>query len=126
MQRLEIFISLSLSAVKLYQYRQLYRMPYQHIVIMKFKPTVGQDEIDSIFAALQNILDKKLIPGYIGFNGGAYESPEGLNKGFTHAFTVVFSDKESRDGYFPHPEHEVVKDMIVPRVDDVLCFDYAF
>lgn len=101
-------------------------MPYQHVVIMKYKTTVSQEAIDAVFSALQNVLDNKLIPGIIAFNGGAYESPEGLNKGFTHAFTVTFADKESRDNYFPHPEHEVVKNLIVPNVDDVLCFDYAF
>lgn len=100
-------------------------MPYVHIVIMKFKPEIAGSEKDEIFQALQKLLDNNLIPGLLEYSGGAYDSPEGLNKDFTHAFTMKFSDKESRDGYFPHPEHEKVKDLIVPRIDDVICFDYA-
>lgn len=101
-------------------------MPFIHIVILKFKSEIVQVEKDAIFQSLQNLLDKQLIPGLLEYSGGIYDSPEGLNKDFTHAFTMKFADKESRDAYFPHPEHEKVKDLIVPRIDDVICFDYAF
>lgn len=100
-------------------------MPYIHIVVMKMKPETTAEEIDAIFAALKNLLDSNLIPGLLEFSGGPYDSPEGLNKDFTHAFSMKFQDRESRDAYFPHPEHEKVKDMIVPKIADVLCFDYA-
>lgn len=100
-------------------------MPYIHVVIMKMKPSMTKIEIDAIFKALRNLLDCNLIPGLLEYSGGVYDSPEGLNKDFTHAFTMKFQDKESRDAYFPHPEHEKIKDMIVPSIDDVLCFDYA-
>jgi hypothetical protein len=100
-------------------------MTYVHIVIMKFKAETTAEQIEAIFKTLQNLLDNKLIPGLTEYSGGAYDSPEGLNKGFTHAFTMKFTDKESRDAYFPHPDHEVVKNMIVPSIDDVICFDYC-
>jgi hypothetical protein len=100
-------------------------MPYVHIVIMKMKSSMTEEKIAEIFSALKNLLDNKLIPGLLEYSGGKYDSPEGLNKDFTHAFSMTFQDKESRDAYFPHPEHEKVKDMIVPSIDDVICFDYA-
>ena len=100
-------------------------MIFVHIVILKFKVETSTADIDEVFQSLQNLLSANLIPGLLEYSGGPYDSPEGLNKGFTHAFVMKFADKESRDGYFPHPEHEKVKGLIVPRIDDVVCFDYA-
>ena len=99
-------------------------MPFVHIVALKFKAEVSQTEIEDIFQGLKNLLSANLIPGLVEYTGGPYDSPEGLNKGFTHAFVMKFVDRESRDNYFPHPEHRKIVDLIVPRVDDSMCFDY--
>lgn len=98
---------------------------YLHIVLLKVKAGTSDDEVSYVFQSLKALLSDNLIPGLLEYNGGPYSSPEGLNKGFTHAFTMKFSDEKSRDDYFPHPEHEKVKNVILPLVDDVLCFDYA-
>lgn len=98
---------------------------YCHIVILKFKQEV-ESEVQSIFKMLQALLDEKKIPGLSSFSGGKYSSPEGLNKGFTHAFTMTFDDELSRDNYFPHEDHVRIKDLILPIADDVVAFDYAF
>ena len=100
-------------------------MQFIHIVILKFKPDITEGQVNEIFAALKNLLDSKLIPGLLEYSGGPYDSPEGMNKGFTHAFIMKFADRETRDAYFPHPDHEVVKNMIIPNVDDAIAFDYA-
>jgi len=98
----------------------------KHAVLLKFKPTTSQPKIDEIFAALKGLGDK--IPGLLDFSGGAYSSGEGLNKGFTHGFVMTFTDAASRDGYLPHPDHEVVKQMIFPELDGgldgVVAFDW--
>jgi hypothetical protein len=86
------------------------------------KPGIREDEISAIFEELKGLKSK--IPGLLEFDGGPYSSPEGLNKGFTHAFTMIFDSESSRDAYFPHPDHEKVKDMILPLVDDVIAFDF--
>lgn len=93
--------------------------------MMKIKPEVTEEAIQSIFNALRALHDEKIITGLISFSGGIYSSPEGMNKGFTHAFSMIFEDELSRDNYFPHVEHVRVKDMIIPIVDDVVAFDYA-
>ncbi len=62
--------------------------------------------------------------GIESFTYGPYSSPEGFNKGFTHAFTMVFSSEEARDAYLPHEEHERVKQQILGEVSEALAFDY--
>lgn len=98
----------------------------KHIVILRFQPKTSQEEIAEIFEALDDLQEK--IPGIVDICSGPYESPEGLNKGFTHAFIVTFADPESRDAYLEHPDHEVVKQMIVNQLVgglvDVIAFDF--
>lgn len=98
----------------------------RHIVLMKIRSDIPQEKIDELYANLEGLKHK--IPGIVSFSGGPYSSPEGLNKGFTHGFTMDFTDAASRDAYLPHPEHEPVKDMVVSMLDggiDGACaFDY--
>lgn len=97
---------------------------YRHMVLLKFKDDVLLENIDAIFAALLELQSK--VPGIVSYSGGPYSSPEGMNKGFTHGFSMDFASEGERDAYFPHPDHERVKNMILPVVDDVIAFDYAF
>ena len=95
---------------------------YRHMVLLKFKEDASQAQIDEIFKLLAGLA----VAGLVSFSGGPYSSPEGLNKGFTHGFSMDFSTEAERDAYFPHPEHESVKNLILPLVDDVIAFDYAY
>ena len=98
---------------------------FVHIVILKFKDGVGEEQISSIFSSLESLFNNKTISGLLSYSGGPYSSPEGLNKGFTHGFTMTFADEASRNNYFPHPDHESIKNAIIPIVDDVVAFDYS-
>jgi Stress responsive A/B Barrel Domain len=99
---------------------------YKHIVLLRFGPTTSRDDIASIFEALDELKHK--IPGIIDIASGPYDSPEGLHKGFTHAFIVTFAEAAFRDAYLEHPDHEVVKQMIVKQLAgglaDVITFDF--
>ena len=68
------------------------------------------------------------IPGIVSITTGTDCSPEGLQRGFTHGFTVDFVDEGARDGYLPHPAHQKVGAMIVAAceggVDGVLVLDW--
>jgi hypothetical protein len=98
-------------------------MPVNHIAFLKFKPDTTDVAIKDVYVLLADLLN--LIPGILEFSGGIYSSPEGLNKGYTHAFQMKFVDEVSRDNYFPHPEHERVKSVLVPMLEDVVVFDYV-
>jgi hypothetical protein len=93
-----------------------------HAVLFKMKSDVSQAKIDEIFRELAGL--KELIPGLLSFSGGPYSSGEGLNRGYTHGFLMTFADARSRDAYLPHPEHERVKAIVVPNLDDVIAFDW--
>ena len=64
------------------------------------------------------------IAASVSYTGGPYDSPEGLNKTFTHAFTMIFENEKCRNDYLPHPAHERVKALVLSCVDDVIAFDY--
>ena len=82
----------------------------RHIVLMKCKSDAPKEEIEQVFAALAAL--KESIPGIVAFEAGENNSPEGVARGYTHAFTMDFVDEQARDAYLPHPEHEKVKVMI--------------
>lgn len=98
----------------------------KHVVLLKFKPDTPRAAVREVFAALDAL--RRKIPGLLDFSGGPYSSPEGLNKGFTHGFVMTFADEAARDGYLPHPDHEVVKQQILPLLDggvaSVVAFDW--
>lgn len=98
----------------------------RHIVILRFQPQTTHEQIAEIFEALDDLQEK--IPGIVDICSGAYDSPEGLHKGFTHAFIVTFADAASRDTYLEHPDHEIVKQMLLKQLSgglaDVIAFDF--
>jgi hypothetical protein len=92
------------------------------MVLLKFKSATPSAKIDELFSELAGL--QSIIPGITRFVGGPYASGEGLNKGFTHGFLMEFTSPEARDVYLPHHEHERVKGMIIPCIDDVIAFDF--
>lgn len=98
----------------------------KHIVLLKLKPGTTDEKVQEIFQAVADLKGK--IPGIVDFSCGSYSSPEGLNQGFQHAFMVTFESPAARDGYLPHPDHEVVKQLIVAELDGglngVVAFDW--
>lgn len=98
----------------------------KHVVLLRFKADTPDATIADIFASLDGLRDK--IPGLLDFSGGAFFSDEGLGRNYTHGFVMTFADVASRDGYLPHPDHEVVKGSILPHldggIDGVLAFDW--
>lgn len=94
----------------------------QHMVLLKFKPEVTSGQIAELFQQLSEL--QQLIPGITYYAGGSYSSHEGLNQGYTHGFLMTFESAGARDVYLPHPEHERVKNALLPCLDGVLAFDF--
>jgi hypothetical protein len=93
---------------------------------MKCKPEATKEQIEQVFAAIAAL--KGSIPGILAFEAGENNSPEGINRGYTHAFTMDFVDEQARDTYLPHPEHEKVKvqigQILAEISDSVLVVDF--
>ena len=98
-----------------------------HLVLLRVKKDVPKKDVDRVFASLAALKGK--IPGLLSFSGGPYSSGEGLSRGYTHGFSMTFSDAAARDAYLPHPEHEKVKGQVLAvldgGLDGVVAFDYA-
>ena len=95
----------------------------KHYGVFQFKPEVSAAQIDTCFCEMAGMVGK--IPGLLDFAHGPYESDEGLNDGFTHGFIMTFTSAAARDAYLTHPEHERVKEVVVPCLARVLVFDFA-
>lgn len=97
-----------------------------HMVLLKLRRDVPQAEIDGIFADLAAL--RRKIDGISSFASGAYASPEGLQRGYTHGFCMTFASAAARDAYLPHPAHELVKARVLEALEGgvagALAFDF--
>lgn len=97
----------------------------RHIVLIKFNPEVSDGQIEAIFGALPKIAAK--LPGLLNFTSGRSESPEKMERGFLHGFTIDFTSWAALANYADHPDHKVFGGQLVGHavggVDGLLVFD---
>ena len=94
----------------------------KHYGVFQFKEGITPEQIETCFAEMHGMVGK--IPGLLDMIHGPYDSDEGLDDGFTHGFIMTFDSPQARDEYLPHPEHERVKDIVVPCLERVIVFDF--
>ncbi len=82
----------------------------KHIVVFKYKESATPAQIEEVTQAFKALKGK--ISGIIKFEYGVNNSPENLNKGFTHVYLLTFKDVASRDAYLPHPEHKKFGELL--------------
>lgn len=97
----------------------------RHIVLINFRPDVTKAAIDRIFDDLTGI--RQHLPGMGRFVAGHSESPEKLERGFMHGFTVDFVGWDALAAYQELAEHRRIGDTIVAAaqggIDGILVFD---
>jgi len=98
-------------------------MPIRHLVLLKFKAETSPAQLQALEAAFAALADQ--ISAVQSLEWGTNNSPEGLDKGFTHCFNLTFADEAARAAYLPHPVHMAFVDQLKPALDDVLVLDYA-
>lgn len=94
----------------------------RHVVLFKFKETATPEDIQRVEAAFAALPAK--IPEIKDYEWGLNNSPEGLDKGFTHCFFLTFDSEEGRANYLPHPDHKAFGEVLSPHLEDVLVVDY--
>lgn len=94
----------------------------RHVVLFKFKDDAPSERIKEAEASFKELPSK--IPQIIDFEWGINNSPEGINKGFTHCFFLTFNSEEDRDIYLPHPDHKAFGEVLDGILEDVLVVDY--
>jgi len=97
----------------------------RHIVAWRFGDGTTEAQIEQFTHAFRSLTTT--IPGIIGFEHGANNSPESLNRGLTHVYLLTFESVAARDAYLPHPEHkrfgQTIGDMGI--VAEVFVMDYT-
>ena len=94
----------------------------RHVVLFKFKEGTDPAAIATVETAFADLSNK--IPEIKSFEWGLNNSPEGLEKGFTHCFLVTFDSEEGRAIYLPHPDHQAFVKLLDGILEDVLVVDY--
>lgn len=94
----------------------------RHVVLFKFKDSSTPADIKEVEDAFLELPSK--IETIKDFEWGLNNSPEGLNKGFTHCFILTFDSEEGRATYLPHPAHKEFGEILSPHLDDVMVVDY--
>lgn len=99
----------------------------RHIVLIKFKPKVSDAEIADIWANLYDLKHK--ISGLIDIKAGKSQSPEQIERGYMHGFTIDFDGWEALLAYQDHPEHRKFGARLLAHAmggpDGILVFDLA-
>ncbi|HEY4068354.1 MAG TPA: Dabb family protein [Burkholderiaceae bacterium] len=97
-------------------------MTLRHVVLFRFQPAARADDVrrvEAAFAALASRIDEVQ-----SLEWGVNHSPEGLDHGFTHCFSVGFENAAARDAYLVHPTHQAFSALAKPHLADVLVIDY--
>lgn len=94
----------------------------RHILLIKFKQDAQLSEIAKLRALFEQM--PSIVEGVAEVEWGLNDSPEDKNQGFTHSVLMTFVDEAGRQNYLPHPEHDALKDVFRPLLDDIIVFDY--
>jgi hypothetical protein len=94
----------------------------KHVALIKFRQGTSEEQTQQVFEQLMDLSEE--VPGVEDYVAGVNNSPEGLNKGYTHGFVMTFTNAAARDAYLTHSEHERVKASVLPLVEEVLILDF--
>ncbi|WP_272642356.1 Dabb family protein [Marinomonas mediterranea] len=92
-------------------------------MLIKFKKTSSDAEINKLKGLFESMPRK--VEGVESVEWGINDSPEGKNKNYTHSVLMTFSDEAGRQNYLPHTEHEALKQVFAPLLEDIIVFDYS-
>ena len=96
----------------------------RHIVLIRFRADVSEATIAEIFTALPKLAAKL---GVQHFACGRSESPEQIERGYMHGFTIDFADWDALARYAADPDHQAFGGQLVGHaqggIDGILVFD---
>lgn len=97
----------------------------RHIVLAKLDPDLSLADVSALFRELHAIEGQ--IPGLMAIHAGRSESPEKIERGYLHGFTVDFEDWEALAAYQAHPAHRAFGARLIENtvggLDGILVFD---
>ena len=100
----------------------------RHIVLVRFRPDVTDAQAAELFAPIPRLAAR--LPGVAGFAAGRSESPEQIERGYLHGFTIDFTDWDALATYQADAEHRAFGASLVAHaaggIDGILVFDLPF
>lgn len=94
----------------------------RHILLLQRRPDTTDAQIQASRDALAGLVGH--IPGLLDFHWGANLAPAERQGGFTHGFSMDFTDKAALDAYGPHPLHTPVAAGVRAAFDQIVVFDF--
>lgn len=94
----------------------------RHVVLFAFRDDAAAEAVDAVVAGFHAL--PAAIPGILAYEWGTNVSPEGLNDGFTHCFTLSFASAADRDTYLNHPAHQQFVGTLGSCLARSLVLDY--
>jgi hypothetical protein len=94
----------------------------RHVVLFGWKVGADTASIDDAIKAFGKL--PKQIKTIKKYEWGVNNSPEKLNQGLTHCFTLTFSSEKDRDEYLVHPTHIAFTKLLPTILDKVTVVDY--
>ena len=88
----------------------------RHIVLARFKPQASEDAIARIFSGLAKVVARHPDAG--NFLAGRSASPEQMERGYRHGFTIDFKDWAALDAYANDVEHRALGARLVALAQD--------
>ena len=97
---------------------------YRHVVIFKFKDDAPAAKVQEIVEAFKALKTK--LPAIQSLEWGTNVSPENLNQGFTHVFTLTFASKTALENhYLNEPAHKEFGGMLKGVLEKAFVVDYV-
>lgn len=97
----------------------------RHIVLIRFRPDLGEDDIAALFEELHRMEGK--LPGLLSVVSGRSESPEHIERGYMHGFVADFADWDALQAYQDDAAHQAFGAKLVASAvdgkDGILVFD---
>jgi hypothetical protein len=94
----------------------------RHVVLFGWKAGTDTVAINHIVAAFKELPGK--IKTIKSFEWGVNNSPEHLNQGLTHCFTLTFDSEKDRDDYLVNPTHKAFTQLLPNIMEKVTVVDY--
>ncbi len=119
----KLLFILTLSFFSFHQLQaQTIKKELKHVVLFTFKASSSKASVDSVVKAFNHLYGT--VPQVKNMEWGLNMSPEHLDQGFTHCFSLTFSNEKDLADYQLHPAHKAFQTILKPHMDKVFVVDY--
>ncbi|WP_298918735.1 Dabb family protein [uncultured Roseobacter sp.] len=87
----------------------------RHMVLTKFTSETPESTILDIYAGLRRLTE--MMPGARNFGGGRSQSPEKIERGYMHGFSIDFDSWSDLQAYSENEDHKALGGQIVANAE---------